>query len=396
MVITIIGAGYVGLTQAAIFANAGFKVFALDTNSERVSIIQSGRSFFHEQHLDPLIAHAVKTGNLVATTSYETALKDAEIIFSCVGTPDKEDGSSDLSYVYSAVEMVSDIVKDRHAVFVQKSTVPVGTGAVIESMFYDANVPITYVANPEFLREGTAVADSLWFDRVVVGGSDNEAIQSIIDLYKTVTDRRDDIANIAGIKKRDSYNDSGEYVRTSVNSAELIKVAANAFLSTKISFANSIAKLADATGADVVEVMNGVGADPRIGRAFLNAGRGFGGGCFPKDVSSLISSGSAFGVELDIIRSVKAENDSMPQYILDKVVKNMTGDLKDKNVTVLGLSYKAGTSDTRRSPSVRIANLLSESGAAVRVYDPVVTSNHLLDDELKRYYVYGRCKSCAA
>ncbi|TAL15292.1 UDP-glucose/GDP-mannose dehydrogenase family protein [Patescibacteria group bacterium] len=372
MVITIIGAGYVGLTQATIFANAGFKVYALEVDQARIDVIRSGRSFFYEANLDPLVENAIKSGMLIPTTSYEEALGETDVIFSCVGTPDNPDGSSNLTYVFDVVDKIISTIGDNSKILVQKSTVPVGTGEKIIKLLSDAGSNVSYVSNPEFLREGSALIDSLWFDRIVVGSTDKTASNAVIDLYKHVTEQRNDIAKHAGIDIDGRDNKDGEYITTSVNSAELIKVTANAFLATKITFANSIAKLADATHADINEVMHAVGADPRIGRSFLNAGRGFGGGCFPKDVSGLISSGIEYGVEIDILHAVTQENDSMPGYIVEKVIGLDNGSLVGKNVTVLGLSYKAGTSDVRRSPSVKIANLLIErAGAIVKVHDPV-------------------------
>lgn len=383
MVITIIGAGYVGLTQATIFANAGFKVYALEVNQDRVDIIRSGRSFFYETNLDLLVENAIKSGSLIPTTSYEEALIDADVIFSCVGTPDNPDGSSNLTYVFDVVNKMIATVGDSSKILVQKSTVPVGTGEKIIKLLGDSGSNVSYVSNPEFLREGSALIDSLWFDRIVIGGNDKAARESVIDLYKHVTGQRNNIAARAGISTSGRDTKDGEYITTSVNSAELIKVTANAFLATKITFANSIAKLADATHADINEVMHAVGADPRIGRSFLNAGRGFGGGCFPKDVSGLISSGSEYGVEIDILHAVTQENESMPGYIVEKAIEHADGPLAGKNVTVLGLAYKAGTSDTRRSPSVKIANLLLErAGATVRVHDPIAMKDEQTMDVL--------------
>lgn len=254
-----------------------------------------------------------------------------------------------------------------NSIFVQKSTVPVGTGEKIEKLFKKSKKKIRYVSNPEFLREGTAIYDSLWFDRIVVGGNDTNANISIISLYKKVEKNRSKIAKISGLKGPKNHN--GEYFTGNRNSSELIKVTANAFLALKISFANSIAKLADKAGADVVEVMDAVGADKRIGRAFLNAGRGYGGGCFPKDVSGLISSAEMHGVELSIMNAATEVNDSMPGYIANQV-KQALGSLDKKNISILGLSFKEGTSDARKSPGIKIANILSKNGASVRAYDP--------------------------
>ncbi len=259
-------------------------------------------------------------------------------------------------------------------VFVQKSTVPVGTGAKIEKQ----NKKFNYVSNPEFLREGTAIIDSLWPDRVVVGGQDTQSSDRVMALYKTIEKHREEIVSRTNLVGLDVVTN---YTSTNLSSAELIKVTANAFLALKISFANSIAKLADNTGADVKEVMDAVGADHRIGRAFLNAGRGYGGGCFPKDVTGLISSASEYGVDLTIMTAVSELNETMPGYIANKVQSKLGG-LRGKKLAVLGLAFKPGTSDARKSPGVKLANILAHSGARVSVYDP--QANGEAKEDLRR------------
>ena len=363
--VTILGAGYVGLTTAALLAHAGYKVYVVEPNKDRLDVIKTGRSFFFEDGLDPVIKLAIDTGNLIPTDSYEQSVPNSQLVFSCVGTPDNPDGSSNLTYIFAAAKETAKHAKPG-TVYVQKSTVPVGTGRKIETLFHDLNAKIDYTSNPEFLREGTALSDTLFFDRVVVGGDNKQAVNAVMDIYMDLEQFRDHIAHIAGI----SLGARGDqYIATTLNSAELIKVTSNAFLALKISFANSIAKLADKSDADVVEVMNAVGADNRIGRSFLNAGRGYGGGCFPKDVSGLISSALEYGVDLDIMSAVQEVNQSMPGYIVDKL-QDETGSLQGKKVTVLGLAFKAGTSDVRKSQGIAIANLLTAAGAVVTTYDP--------------------------
>lgn len=364
--ITVLGAGYVGLTTAALLANAGYKVYALEPNKERLDVIREGRSFFYEAGLDPVIAAGLSSGNLTPTDSYEDSVPNSDVVFSCVGTPDNPDGSSNLTYVFAAAEQAGGLMKPG-SVFVQKSTVPVGTGSKIAKSFESAGYLIPYVSNPEFLREGTALHDTLLFDRIVAGGDDTAAVNVVLDVYRQLEHHRDSILAIAGI---DTNRTEGEYIATQLASAELIKVTANAFLALKISFANSIAKLADKSGADIVEVMDAVGADSRINRAFFDAGRGYGGGCFPKDVSGLIASGLEHGVDLEIVQATKAVNDSMPGYVLEKVKDTLGTELTGVRITVLGLAFKAGTSDARRSPGVALANQLASSGAVVNAYDP--------------------------
>ena len=368
-IVTVIGTGYVGLTTAVLLAQAGHKVYALDINKDRLKVIKSGKSFFYEEGLDPLVKSAVDTGTLIPTDSYENSIPHSDVIFSSVGTPDNPDGSSNLSYVFASAEQAGALMKSG-AIYVQKSTVPVGTGKKIEAVFKPLNKNIQYVSNPEFLREGTALSDSLYFDRIVVGGQHPNANQTIIEIYKNIEKNRDNIAKSAGIAQKKT---EGSYISTSLNSAELIKVTSNAFLALKISFANSIAKLADEVDADVNDIMDAVGADKRIGRAFLNAGRGYGGGCFPKDVSGLISSASEYGVDLGIMTAAAELNETMPGYIASKAQKAL-GSLDGKRVAVLGLAFKAGTSDARKSPGVKLANILSKEGADVYTYDPHANS----------------------
>ena len=371
MKIVVIGSGYVGTTAAAIFSVAGHEVTAIDIDQTKVDILNSGKAPFFEEGLDNLISKGIQTGSLKATASYEGAVREADVIFSCVGTPDNPDGSSNLTYVFSAAEEAAKYMKPG-AVFVQKSTVPVGTGREVIKRLPESSF---YVSNPEFLRESTAVHDTIFFDRVVAGGDDEDANKTILNLHKTVEGHSTDIANISGIdidfSKLNQH--SGEYVSTHLESAELIKVTANAFLALKISFANSIAQLADVTNADIKEVMGVVGSDNRIGRAFFNAGRGYGGGCFPKDVSGLISSAASFGVDMPIMTAASDVNSQMPSYIVDRIKENYPEGLNGVPVGVLGLAFKAGTSDARKSPAVKLANLLIKEDAKVIAYDPQAT-----------------------
>lgn len=375
--ITVLGAGYVGLTTAAIFASTGYKVYLIEPNPDRLNIIKTGRSFFYEEGIDPLITKGLEEKTLIPTDSYEESIPQSKYIFSCVGTPDNPDGSSNLEYVYSAAEESAKLMKPG-TIFIQKSTVPVGTGEKVSKTIAKKQPEFSYVSNPEFLREGTALSDSLYFDRIVVGGKDHQANQKILDIYVNVETSRNKLAQLAGIPVKDT---KGEYVETNLNGAELVKVTANAFLALKISFANSIAKLADQADADVNEIMDAVGSDWRIGRAFLNAGRGYGGGCFPKDVSGLISSAEEHGVDLPIMTAAAEVNESMVGYIANKA-KDALGTLEDKKVAVLGLAFKSGTSDTRRSPGVKLANILGHSGSEVHAHDPA--ANGEAKEDLRR------------
>ncbi len=366
MTITVLGTGYVGLTTAALLAHSGYTVYAVEPNAERLNVIKQGRSFFYETGLDPVIKAALESGRFIPTDSYKDSVPHSDIVFSCVGTPDNPDGSSNLAYVFAAAEEAGNLMKPG-TIYVQKSTVPVGTGSAILKQFESSGRDVTYVSNPEFLREGTALEDTLFFDRVVAGGADKASVDRVLDVYRELERSSVAIAKLAGVTPQQSAK---EYIATELPSAELIKVTANAFLALKISFANSIAQLADKSGADVVEVMDAVGADKRINRAFFTAGRGYGGGCFPKDVSGLIASGLAHGVELDLVQATKTVNDSMPGYVAEKLQDALGGDLTGKHIAILGLAFKAGTSDARRSPGIALANLLIKRGAVVNAYDP--------------------------
>lgn len=372
--ITVLGCGYVGVTTAVVLANCGITVYAIEPLPARLDTLKQGRSFFYEAGVDALIQRAMQAGTLVFTNSYEKAVRRSSIVFSCVGTPDNADGSSNLSFVFDSAEEASKYIKPG-TIFVQKSTVPVGTGIRVMELFQKNGADIRYVSNPEFLREGTAIADTLWFDRIVAGSDDQSAAQMILALYKTIEQNAAKVGTYADIDKPAAALPP-HYMATSRNSAELIKVTANAFLALKISFANSIAKLADLSGADVMQVMDGIGSDRRIGRAFLNAGRGYGGGCFPKDVSGLIRSAEEYGADMEIMKAATEVNESMPHYVISKA-KTALGKTADsdnvfsgKRVAILGLAFKAGTSDVRKSPAITIANTLAEQGAEVYAYDP--------------------------
>jgi UDPglucose 6-dehydrogenase len=381
-VITILGTGYVGLTTAALTAQSGMRTYVVDPNPSRIKSVREGKSFFYEAGLDPLVAEAVRTGMLIPTDSYQESVPQSDIVISAVGTPDNPDGSSNLSYVFAAATEAATHLKP-DAVYVQKSTVPVGTGRKVLQIFQEKGIPNSYISNPEFLREGTALADSLWFDRNVVGGDDASAVERVQAVYRRIESEREKLAGIAGLTVPTSAQ-PGQYIVTKLESAELIKVTSNAFLTLKISFANSIARLSDEVGADITEVMDAVGADRRIGRAFFNAGRGYGGGCFPKDVSGLIATGLDYGVDLEMMRASQAVNEAMPGYIIEKLQEAFGGSFNGRTVAVLGLSFKADTSDARRSPGVKIADMLIAAGAVVYAYDPKAQAEaqELLDEQV--------------
>jgi len=367
--ITILGTGYLGLTTAGVLSHAGFTVYAVEPNPDRLSAIKQGRSFFYEEGLDALIANGLENGTLIPTDSYAESIPNSDVVFSCVGTPDNPDGSSNLSYVFAAAEEAAKYLQPE-TVFAQKSTVPIGTGRKVMQLFADKSVTSPYISNPEFLSEGSSVLDTLTYDRLIFGGENQTAIQKVSDIFKQTEAQAKTTAKFAGLALTTKAN---RHIVVSLESAELIKVTANSILALKISYANCVAKLADKAGADVVEVMDGVGADRRIGRAFLNAGRGYGGGCFPKDVSGLIATGLDYGVDLEIMQAAQSVNDSMPGYIVEKLQQALGGSVEGKKITVLGLAFKANTSDIRRSPGIAIANMLARNSAVISVYDPQAT-----------------------
>ncbi len=375
--IAIMGIGYVGLSFAAVLSNCGYKVYAFDVDKQKVDLLNEGKAHFSEKGLDKLIYSGVRKGYLKGSTSYEEFLPKADIVFSCVGTPDLPDGSSNLSYIFDVAKIVAELAKDG-VIYVQKSTVPVGTGREVMRVVEDTNpkLKFSYVSNPEFLSEGSAVYDTFMTDRVVLGSDDSKAIDYVLGLYKSIEETSSmvdlkDVSDFAHVyrAKQNGAQESFKEVKTSLESAELIKVTSNALLSLKISFANSIALLCDEVGADINEVMDGVGLDKRIGRSFLYAGRGYGGGCFPKDVSGLISVAKKRSVEMPIMEASVEVNDMMPNRIIEKIKKEL-GDIKEKKVALLGLSFKPGTSDVRKSPALKMAELLIKEGCFVCAYDP--------------------------
>jgi len=391
--ITRLGTGYVGLTTAALCAAAGIRTYVVDPDASRLACVRQGKSFFYEAGLDSIIAKGVQTGMLLPTSSYKESVPHSDIVISAVGTPDNPDGSSNLQYIFAAAQEAA-VHLQPHAIFVQKSTVPVGTGKRVLALFTEAGAKNSYVSNPEFLREGTAVLDSLWFDRVVVGGSNAAANDMVVGLYRTIEQERETIATLAGIQPPAALP-AGDYMNMSLESAEMTKVVSNAFLALKISFANSVAMLADKTGATVTEVLEAVGADQRIGPAFLQAGRGYGGGCFPKDVSGLIAAGLQSGVQLTIMEAAREQNEAMPGYVVTKLSNALGDTLQSKRIAMLGLAFKPGTSDCRRSPAITIAAMLVKQGAEVKAYDPQANkeARPLLPSAVK--LAAGAAEACA-
>ena len=353
MHVAVIGSGYVGLVTGACFAEFGVDVTCVDVDGEKIARLKEGIIPIYEPGLEQLIAKNAQAGRLQFTTDLKAAVEQALVIFLAVGTPPKEDGSADLSYIEAAARSIAEHLDD-YKVIVTKSTVPVGTGERLRKLIREhqkGRNNFGIVSNPEFLREGAAIDDFMRPDRVVIGSRDEEAIAIIKDLYRPL------------------YLIETPFVITSVEAAELTKYAANAFLATKISFINEIANLCDLIGCDVHDVARGMGMDGRIGRKFLHPGPGFGGSCFPKDTRALSSVAQAYGGQSLIVDAVIEVNERQRAAMIPKVEK-LAGGLKDKLVAVLGLSFKPETDDMREAPSVDIIRGLIERGATVRAYDP--------------------------
>lgn len=360
MNICIIGMGYVGLVTGAVFADLGNDVVGVDKDEVKIEGLQKGIIPIFEPGLEELVGRNVSEGRLSFTTDRVLGVKNAEIIFIAVGTPPREGGETDLSFVESAAAEIGQALDNDslfpYKIVVNKSTVPVGTGDFVQKVIEKnkkGNLPCHVVSNPEFLREGSAVSDALNPDRIIIGAPSKELAMRLIELY-AVLER--------------------PMIITSVRSAEMIKYASNSFLATKISFVNSMANLCEMVGADVDEVAKGMGHDQRIGHDFLRAGLGFGGSCFPKDILSLIHVSDEYGYDLGILKSVVEINEGQAARFIDRIRDKM-GELKDKTIGVWGLSFKPNTDDIREAVSIGIISSLLADGAIIKTYDPAAMEN---------------------
>lgn len=354
--ICVIGTGYVGLVTGACFADLGNHVNCLDVDETRINRLKQNIMPIYEPGLEQLVSQNVKAGRLVFTTDYVQALQGAEFAFIAVGTPSGVDGEADLQYVRSAAESIADLV-DWPIVVINKSTVPVGTGDwvadIIRKRRTGRPLDFTVVSNPEFLREGSAINDFMYPDRVVLGSEHREASAKVAQLYQTL---------------------GCPVLETDLRTAEMIKYASNAFLATKISFINEIATMCEELGADVEEVARGMGMDKRIGPAFLEAGLGWGGSCFPKDVKALAHMAVLHGTQPQLLQAVMDINRNQRRRIIYKLRKTL-GSLNDRVIGVLGIAFKPNTDDIRESPAIEIIHLLQNEGAIVRAYDPQAMDN---------------------
>ena len=354
--ICVVGTGYVGLVTGVCFADLGNQVHCLDIDEERIENLKKGIMPIYEPGLNEIVQRNVDANRLTFTTDYAQALADVDIAFISVGTPSGDDGEADLQYVRSAAESIADHV-DHPIIIVNKSTVPVGTGDWVAEVIAKrrAGRPLDFmvVSNPEFLREGSAINDFMVPDRVVLGSTDLDAAQKVAQLYLSLR---------------------CPLVITDLRTAEMIKYASNAFLATRISFINEIANMCEELGADVEQVAVGMGLDKRIGSAFLNAGIGWGGSCFPKDVKALAHMAVLHGTQPQLLQAVMEINRNQRRQVVYRL-RNVLHGLNDKVIAILGLSFKPNTDDIRDAPGMEIIHLLRNEGATIRAYDPQAMDN---------------------
>jgi len=355
MTITVIGAGYVGLVTASVFAELGNKVFCVDVDKVKIENLKKGTIPFYEPSLGEYVSRNVNEKRLFFTDSYPQSVPKSQVVFICVGTPPKENGEANLSYLFSAVEEAAKNLKG-YTLITIKSTIPIGFEDDLEVLVKKyAKTKYEFASSPEFLREGTAISDSLHPDRIVIGTNSKKAEKMLLELHAPLP---------------------GERIICDTRSAQLIKYASNAFLATKISFANALAAICERTGADVTKVVQGVGADKRIGHAYLYPGVGYGGSCLPKDVLAFIAQARNFDYDFELLRSVDAINNGQTASIVNKIRKSL--DLTEKQgknlngveIAILGLAFKPNTDDMRDAPSIKIINALQNLGAKITAYDP--------------------------
>lgn len=354
MKVVIVGSGYVGLVSGACFSAIGHSVVCVDSNEQKIALLNAGGVPIFEPGLDSLIKANIEQGRLSFSTDLKAALSGADFAFIAVGTPTRQGGSeADLTSVYAVASEIALSASDG-LVIVTKSTVPVGTGDAVEAIIRTSRPDLVFaaVSNPEFLKEGSAIDDFMSPDRVVVGCDVPWATEKMKMLYEPL--------RVTG----------AQIVYTGRNAAEVIKYAANAFLAIKISFINEIADFCEAVGAEVSEVANGIGQDRRIGRAFLNPGPGYGGSCFPKDSLALLATAQSHSVNLRVVESSIAANDARKRGIGRRVVQALGNSVRGKTIAVLGLTFKANTDDMREAPSISIVSTLQKLGAFVKAYDP--------------------------
>ncbi len=376
--ITVIGVGYVGLVTAACFADLGNRVVGLDIDEDRIAGLKRGEIPIYESGLEEMVTRNAGADRLSFTTSYPKALREAEFVFIAVGTPSGVDGEADLKHVRAAAESIASTMV-APLIVVNKSTVPVGTGDWVADVIrahQPKPIPFSVVSCPEFLREGSAILDFMNPARTVLGSLDPEAAEQVAQLHLPLR---------------------APIIISDLRTAEMIKYASNAFLAARISFINEIANICEALGADVKEVATGMGYDPRIGPHFLEAGLGYGGSCFPKDVMALAHMAAEKGRHPQLLQAVMLINDDRRRLLIEKVGE-LIGDLEGKVVGLLGLTYKPNTDDMREAPSLEIARRLVENGAQVRAYDPVgmMRAATIMPELIMAEDVYALAEGCDA
>ncbi|RXI96464.1 UDP-glucose/GDP-mannose dehydrogenase family protein [Anaerobacillus alkaliphilus] len=358
MKVLVIGMGYVGTTLSLVLANEGHQVTGVDIDKQKIECLKNKHLYFYEPGLEQLLDKHLDNHSISFSTDVQTGIRDNEVIFVCVGTPQSEDGSPDLRYITATANEIGQSMNGYKLIII-KSTVPVGTNEMVSQWVEEAQVtpyPFDVVSNPEFLREGSALYDSLHPDRIVIGSTNENALQLVKSIFKDL---------------------HCPIVETTPRTAELIKYVSNSFLATKISFMNEIAKLCDSLGTNVNDIARGVGLDHRIGSHFLEAGIGYGGSCFPKDIKALLKTGAEQKVPLSILQSVENVNEQQYMYLMEKML-NRLGSLTNKSIAVFGLSFKPNTDDVREAPAFFIINYLLSKGVKINIHDPIV--------QLERFY----------
>jgi len=356
MTITFVGHGYVGLVTAAIFADLGNTVWVIGHTKEKIENLKKGIIPIYEPTLSEIVQRNVEAKRLLFTLDYSEAIPASTAVFIAVGTPAKENGEADLSVVFEVAKKIGQNL-DGYTVVTTKSTVPVGTNKKVNKIIEEVKpekATFDIASTPEFLREGQAISDTMHPDRIIIGTESEQARKILVELHKPI---------------------DGNIVLVNIETAEMIKYAANAFLATKISFANAIAQLSEITGADGLGVLAGIGFDKRIGNQFLAPGPGYGGSCFPKDVKALISIAGQYNYNFALLKEVEAVNKAAIKGIVDKAKKMLGNDIAIKKIGVLGLSFKPDTDDMREAPAISIINSLLTTGVKIKAYDPVAMAN---------------------
>lgn len=379
MKVLVIGTGYVGLNTGVVLAYLGHQVTCLDLNTEKIDSLKAGKSPIYEPNLDTMLELAYD--HLTFTSDYDAAdIANTDVVFIAVGTPSNSDGSANLEYVRQAAHAVGSRLNENFTVVVNKSTVPIGSGnwvgTIMRDAYLESHAPrqdtnYAIASNPEFLRQGSALYDTFYPDRIVVGAADPRAIDVLTNLYRPILNQ--DFTAAECLPRPEGFS-VVPLVTCDLASAEMIKYAANSFLALKISYINEIAHLAEKVGADITQIARGIGLDSRIGPRFLNAGIGWGGSCFGKDTAALISTASEYNLEMPIIQAARTVNYQLREEIVMRVQDELKI-LKGKTVTLLGLAFKPNTDDLRDAPSIDIAKKLIQRGAKVRGHDPVAMAN---------------------